>query len=93
MNPSLCCKVDKKFNTNLAFVCTLSMEEGRRTLPLWLIALMKLRTDEAHIAQPTDRPRGADRRGKGHMMSMSMNTHFVSDYERREGTGKNCTFF
>ena len=69
------------------------MEEGRRTLPLWLIALMKLRTDEAHIAQQTDRPRGAERRGKGHMMSMSMNTHFVSDYERREGTGKNCTFF
>ena len=67
------------------------MEEGRRTLPLWLIALMKLRTDEAHIAQRTDRPRGAERRGKGHMMSM--NTNFVSYYERREGTGKNCTFF
>ena len=61
------------------------MEEGRRTLPLWLIALVKLRTDEAHIAQPTDRPRGAERRGKGHMMSMSMNTHFGSDSERRSG--------
>ena len=69
------------------------MEEGRRTLPLWLIALMKLRRDGAgaHIAQRTDRPRGAERRGKGHMMSMS--THFVLDYKRRGGTGKNCTFF